>query len=241
MFRKIVNRLSLDDPQHAIRLIAAALFLRPSQEQIYRDLFVRDLAEFGIADEYYPLRGAANYSLLYLLTRIFKEFEVESVLEFGIGQTTVLIDKLAKASGRTVRLESVEHEEEWKNVIASRVSHQITVAPLTGTGTTYGRQFYDSKVIPTGLFQLMVVDGPPADVQGNRFARNGFADIFAERLAENFVIIVDDAERKGERSLIRLVRKALKEAGRTYAEGEALALKRQKVFCGGDYARAAHF
>ncbi|TPG38257.1 hypothetical protein EAH79_16405 [Sphingomonas koreensis] len=112
---------------------------------------------------------------------------------------------------------------------------------MTGTGTHHGEGFYAAADIPVGKFDLLIVDGPQSFAGQNRLARNGFADIFMERLSENFIIIVDDAERSGESKLIKRMRARLKDGGIAYKEGEALAMKRQKLFCGGEFVSAAYF
>ena len=53
---------------------------------IYRDLFLRELARLGVEDGFYPIGGAANYSLLYLVLRAMTEFPVSSILEVGAGK-----------------------------------------------------------------------------------------------------------------------------------------------------------
>ena len=224
-----------------VRLWRNTILLLPSQEIVYRELFLRDLAAMGIDDEFYPVRAAANHGLLYVLARTFREFEIGSVLEFGAGQSTILFDLIRKKVSPQTRICTIEHEAPWAEMIGSRVDHEIITAALAGTGTGYGSGFYDAAGIPEGKFNLLLVDGPQSFAGRNRLARNGFADVFASRLADDFIIIVDDAERSGERKLVRRIRRTLRDARIDFREGEAIALSRQKLFCGGKLYAAAYF
>jgi len=227
--------------RRALRDLPNALFLRPSQEIVYRELFIRDLMKLGLADDFYPVRGAANHGLLYLIARCFMETEVRSVIEFGVGQTSILIDQLSRVAGHEVRVASIEHDEDWATRIADKVSHEITVAPLVNYQVAPQVAFYDPTLIPNGPFEMMIVDGPVASSKEWRFARTGFCQICAERLAEDFVIVIDDAERLGERMLVSQTRNLLTKQGRKFNEGEVRALKRQYVFAGGRHSHVAYF
>ena len=237
----VLKRISSMSSPEMVRKWRNAALLLPSQEIIYRELFLRDLREMGIDDEFYPVRGAANHGLLYLLARVFREFEIESVLEFGAGQSTILFDLMRKTLSPDIRICTIEHEEPWAEMIGKRVDHEIVCAPLAGTGTSWGSGFYDASKVPQERFNLLLVDGPQSFAGRDRLARNGFADLFMSRLANDFIVIVDDAERPGERKLVKRIRETLHDAQIDFREGEALALSRQKLFCGGALYAAAYF
>jgi hypothetical protein len=235
------SRILSMTPREMIRAWRNATLLLPSQEIIYRELFLRDLKVLGIEDQFYPVRAAANHGLLYVLTRAFRDFQIGSVLEFGAGQSTILFDLLKKQVSPQTQIYTIEHEGPWAALIGDRVDHTVVTAPLNGTGTSYGSGFYDASLIPAGKFNLLLVDGPQSFAGRNRLARNGFADIIASRLADDFIIIVDDAERSGEQKLVRRIRKLLRASNIEFREGEAIALGRQKLFCGGALRAAAYF
>ncbi|WP_207481931.1 O-methyltransferase [Arenibaculum pallidiluteum] len=236
-----IGKMLAQAPDELLREIRARTLLNPAQEAIYRDVLLRDLARLDIRDEFYPLGWAASHGLLYLLTRAFQELPVTRALEFGAGQTTVLLDRLRTRCRPAAEIVTVEHDPEWAAEVGRRVGHQVLLVPTTGTGTRHGAGFYGPDLIPPGPFDLMILDGPPAHAHADRLARTGFADVFLDRLADDFVIIIDDAERKGERQLVRMVRQRLGAAGISFGESEVIALKRQKLFFGGAFRRAAFF
>jgi predicted O-methyltransferase YrrM len=137
------------------------LGIRPTQEQTYRFLFVRDLARAGIEDTFYPVGNAANYSLLYLLARCLRELPISRVAEFGTGQSSLLIDKLV---GDTTTVTSFEHDQSWAEMIAKKVRHRVVVAPLVETPVDDHRVMFYDPVDFTGVGHpdLILIDGPTA-------------------------------------------------------------------------------
>jgi hypothetical protein len=79
----------------------------------------------------------------------------------------------------------------------------------------YGGTYFDSSI----LYDFVLVDGPPELIENN--------------LADNFVAIVDDAERRGEAALVNLIRRKLQESKRDFRETAIMAAKQQAVFCCG--------
>jgi hypothetical protein len=74
-----------------------------------------------------------------------------------------------------------------------------------------GLTWYDQTALETGIdsalggaaIELLVVDGPPAYAQGHGLARYPALPVLHDRLAPSATIILDDAERPGEREIIR--------------------------------------
>jgi len=214
--------------------------LNPAMEVVYRDLFVRDLGHVGIADEYYPVGGAANHGLLYLLLRSLREFDVGATLEFGAGQSTLLFDAVRRTLRPNMDVITVEHDAEWAERMRALVSHRVVYAPLAAA-TVDGRaiDYYANGFIPAGAqFNLVLIDGPPADGPMQRFARSGCLALLPDILARDFMVIIDDAEREGE---AHLVARLAERFGPTVRQATIAAAKQQAWFCGGAYARAAYF
>ena len=59
-----------------------------TSEQILQQIFNQQCLNWKIRNDFYPIGGAASYSLLYLLFRVLTENEIDSIVEFGSGQST---------------------------------------------------------------------------------------------------------------------------------------------------------
>jgi hypothetical protein len=225
-------------------LMWSASTTKPSMEVIYRELFLRDLAKLGLNDLYYPVGWAANHSLLYLIARCFTELPVANVLELGAGQSSILLSQLNDRLKREAVITTVEHDVQWANKIQSQVNHRVTVATLEPKVIEghpihhYGGAYFD----PSALYDFVLVDGPPAngskDLVLNRL---GAVELIAKNLDKNFVILVDDAERRGEDMLVGLIRRKLREGGRDFKETAIMAAKQQHVFAAGLCSGAVFF
>jgi hypothetical protein len=213
-------------------------------EIVYRELFLRDLSRLGLEDRYYPVGSAANHSLLYLITRCFMELPVSRVLEMGAGQSSILMSQLKDRLKKETAITTVEHDPQWAVRVESQVSHRVEIAalvPKTIEGYSishYGGQYFD----PSALYDFVLVDGPPAhghkDMALNRI---GAVELLEKNLAGSFVIIVDDAERRGEDVLVDLIRRKLRSKDRDFRETAIMAAKRQHVFAAGDCSGAVFF
>jgi hypothetical protein len=215
----------------------------PLAEDLYRHFFVRDLARLDIADDFYPIGNAANFGLMYLLTRLLAEFPLSRIVEFGAGQTTILLDRLGARVGRNLEITTIEQDAFWAGTIGRQVHHDVLNVALTATQVD-GRtvHFYDLPPRPA-LQQpdLVIVDGPVAYVKGSYFDRTGAAPYLKEHLGDEFVVVIDDAERLGESTLARLVRDDLAARGVAFYENTIKAAKQQRLFCTERYRSAAYY
>lgn len=180
------------------------------RELQYLLMLERALRRLEIDEPFYPVRGAANSSYLYLLLRLITELPLRRVLELGAGESTVLLDRLA--GHRPFHRITLEDQPEWLERVAQRVAEAPVLAPLRETSIA-GRPTaaYDPTVLQDQPpFQLLLVDGPRGR---RRFSRLGCLDLVEHHLAEEFVIVFDDAQRRGELDTIRLVLRRLHRAG----------------------------
>ena len=212
---------------------------RPALEAVYQTIFMRDLARFGIEDEFYPVGGGANYSLLYLVLRIFRELRPSAVLDIGAGQTSILWSRLFGAEGMG-RVLTVEHDADWASHVGARIGHEILVLPLgmrqEGERTI---ETYDWAAIRArGPFDVILCDGPPGTAKWSRY---GVMSLIDEALPADFVIVMDDAERDGESQTVDAMLNRLGAMGRKVRLGKVRGQKAQAVIAGGAYQIASFF
>lgn len=149
----------------------------------------------------YPVHSAANYGLLYILMRAVTEMGCSTVLELGAGQTTRFLDSLQvrKPEMKVVTLES---NKEWHEKISKMVSHEVFHQPLVRRNIA-GIEvdaYVDLTPLKDTKFDLVLVDGPHGSKRNSRWTS---LEILSGHLAEEFIVIFDDAERIGEQDTIR--------------------------------------
>ena len=212
--------------------------LLQSRELLYERVFSNALPRFQIEDRYFPLRSAANYSLLYLILRVVTELPVRRVLELGCGQTTLLLDDLMRC--RALDITTLEHDPVWATRIQGRVTHRVSQAALVER-TVHGMACPAYDVAPgdvRGPIDLMIVDGPPGSARRSRWVTLEYVDALLQR---DFVIIFDDAQRKGEQETIAAVLDFLNARGVDFACGVTRALRTQFLVAAGSFREAAYY
>jgi hypothetical protein len=196
-------------------------------EPVYQHLFLRGLARYGLEDKYTPIQSSANYALLFLVMSTVIRAQPRRVLELGCGQTTLLLDALREAGVWSGDLVSVEQDVFWWQEISAEVSTTVVHAPLVERSIA-GRttQCYDvaGLAVPPEGFDLVLVDGP---VGTPRWSRLGCLSFVPEALARDFVVILDDYERPGEKETAAEMRSALAAGGIAFEEECFLSNKQQ--------------
>ena len=162
-----------------------------------------------------PAGGAADHKFLYILARALVEFRFESILEFGSGETTRLLDAFAGETGS--RVTTIEHDAFWADRLRGRGlanTHEIFQCPLaTVHGATVGpHSWYElgeaASALPSGC-ELYLVDGPP----GTRtYSRVGFVEFFLAHRGEEWLVLWDDVDRLGDLQSFALLLRELRRA-----------------------------
>lgn len=165
-----------------------------------------------------PGRWAVGYQFLYVLYRILDEVGPASILELGLGQSSKMTAQYAM-NAEGVRHVIVEHDPSWIATFAANfaLTSASTVVQLDLTetqapsGSPVHRYADFAAAVSNAEYDLIIIDGPFGFEQ--ELARVDVLDLIPGSLAEQFVIMVDDAHRRGERALIELVVDALDESG----------------------------
>jgi len=172
-------------------------------EQIYQGIFEQQCRRFAVDEVFYPVGAAASYSLMYLLTRVMSELPVRQVVELGSGQTTVLIDRLRRDEGEHV---AYEQSELWAGSVRQRAPRcSVKHCPLTAK-TFEGVAYQGFEGMETTDFDLLLVDGPNGT---DHVSRYDCVPLVAANRSPQFVVIVDDADRPGERETVAALGRVL--------------------------------
>jgi predicted O-methyltransferase YrrM len=158
-----------------------------------------------------PLRGwAVSYDFAATLISILLEQRPRVVVEASSGVSTILTGYCLEKNGGG-RVISLDHEAKYADATNDALtSHKLGLyakafhAPLRPYNVS-GRQYswYDMTALESleGSIDVAVIDGPPAITEPE--ARHPALPLLIERLSPNAVVLVDDADRAGERKMIR--------------------------------------
>ncbi|MBU6154233.1 MAG: hypothetical protein KGP28_08010 [Bdellovibrionales bacterium] len=204
--------------------------------QVYRssiqgDSWLRDLS-------LNPGRWGASYSLLYILTRSLKALKPETILEFGLGEATEVFLSYQRNLMPKAKIFTIEHDQEWCNFRLPLLSnptkgldlvHLPLEKRLVQNYETVAYKGVTEKLLSAGLkFELILVDGP---FGSDRFSRTNILDVIETgQLNDQFVIILDDSNRKGEKDTEHLISDLLKRKNYKFFRGYFQGEKGQTIF-----------
>lgn len=173
---------------------------------------------------YIPINGGAlrPICIAYILNEIIIN-ERKSILEFGSGLSTIIMARLISKNNIKTKIITVEHNEKWATIIEQYLGNEnllqyVTIirADLKEIETSFGVvNWYDynkiSAIIEGEKFDLIVVDGPPANSEKIKYSRLPAFVNLKNNFAENYCFILDDANRKGEQEIIKSILKMNKD------------------------------
>ena len=183
-------------------------------------------------------RWAANYSLLYVLYRILNEINPENILEFGLGETTKMLQVYKQCFNRNSNCITIEQDDLWidmrlNNGISGDFITIIQADVINTNINSHCSSMYDQlveKLEPLDLkFDLILIDGPIGSTNYSRY--NIIELIEQDLLSENFIIIMDDYERRGEQQTIEQVIKLLRDKKFEFVSGCYSGAKDQFLIC----------
>lgn len=157
-----------------------------------------------------PLRAWAGSPdfLLELARRVLLR-RPEVVVECSSGASSVVAARCCQLNG-VGHVYSLEHEAAFAEATRAQLREQgleswatIIDAPLQTTdleGVSY--PWYPLDGLPDRPIEMLVVDGPPAAL--GPMARYPAGPKLLPRLAPNAIVLVDDADREGEKRMVQL-------------------------------------
>jgi len=167
----------------------------PTVEVLFQNMVQNGVQALGLSvPPLYPRGGAANYSLLYAILRIATELPIKRVLEIGAGQSTLLLNSIARARG--LEIVTLETDSNWASRIQAAVDHKVHFVKRE-PAVVHGHST-ENIVLPAdveGKFDLIIVDGPIGSRRRSRWTALSALD---KLLNDDFVVVFDDAGRVGE-------------------------------------------
>ena len=206
--------------------------------QIFNNLILQK--EWIKNKEFIPTKGAATYSFLYILLLILEKIQPKNILEFGLGQTTVLTTQYAKYKNPDAILSVIDHDEAWINAMSEQIPTAENIKIIKrdleqfSLNNTQNDKYYNLQEITSDKkFDFIIIDGPYGF--DRLYPRTNILDLIPNNLAEDFVIILDDAERVGEQNTAKLIFEKLDENNIQYYKFYQRATKSQLVITSEKY------
>jgi len=156
------------------------------------------------------------YALAFLLNEMLINKRI-SVFEFGAGISTIMMARLAKKNKLTVKIISIEENQDWVNVVKNILVDEgidgyveIIYAPVVRRNFKgIENHWYDDERLKEILknsdpFDLVMIDGPTAFNKKLALSRYYAMPFLFENLAKEHVIFLDDVNRDGEKKAMTL-------------------------------------
>ncbi len=157
-----------------------------------------------------PGESAIDYCFCYTLYRVLSSVRPENILEFGLGQSSKMVHQFAHRYNHNAI--TVEHDKDWYNFFKLDLAdkYPINVQLLDLEEILYKGQkaisYKNCHTIFSGeKYDLIIVDGPFGYSPDTVYSRPQIIELVTDCLADNFVIIMDDYNRKGEQNTIKEV------------------------------------
>lgn len=148
-----------------------------------------------------PGGWAVDYSLLYTLYRVLNDVRPTSILEFGLGQSSKLIHQYVKSNSNAHAI-TCEHDKEWVDFFMKSLdgNYEVNIQMVELQEVYYKNEKTLSinnieTTFQNTIFDLIIIDAP---FGSPRYSRSQILELANNNLADNFCIIIDDYNRKGE-------------------------------------------
>ena len=185
-------------------------------------------SEWLIKKDFSLINSAANYSLVYALYRILNDAKPKNILELGLGQTTKITTQYAKYF-KDVKLSVLEGDANWIEVFSKNLdlSENVNIIPMDLETFTYDdseniRFKGVNDAVKNEKFDFIIIDGPQGYIDNDngrkllKYSRTNVWELIPDNLADDFIIIIDDYERDGEKNTFNRIEDLLKEQGIEY-------------------------
>jgi predicted O-methyltransferase YrrM len=172
------------------------------------------IAAFSAVDTPYPLPlggWALSWDAAGLLAREVATGAPETVVELGSGTSTVIIGLQLRRTGRG-HLFSLEHDPEYakatlRQVVALGLGDWISVLDSPLIEQQIGGERFTWYSLPPEVraldrIDLLLVDGPPQNVDPDGTPRYPALPAFEDKLGPGSLVFVDDASRETEKRML---------------------------------------
>lgn len=170
-----------------------------------------------------PGGWAVDYCFLYTMYRALNAAQPRNIIELGLGQTTHMLSQYKEYVGAS--LTTCEHDEDWIKFFKTQSTVHLDIEKMElskrdeyeiGTLRFKPVNVYSNfKEIITKndkKYDFIVIDAPFGGTEP--YSRVHILDlIYLQKVADSFVIMIDDLNRKGELNTFKKAQEMLKDNG----------------------------
>ncbi len=185
-----------------------------------------------------PGRWAAGYPMLYILFRIYNDIHPKNILEFGLGESTKLAYQYHSYFPNST-LKIIEQDEKWLQFFSNEIYDVISNTSILEIEKIkiQGQEVFQYQALiaslPKQKYDLIIIDGPWGS---EHYSRYQIIDLLEEDLiASQFIIIMDDYERAGEKQTIAKLKESFNKKGIQYEETIYSGIKETYLICSKNY------
>lgn len=158
-----------------------------------------------------PCRKAVGYPYFYAIYRVLNEFKPKSILETGLGQSTIMIDQFSNYNNSDYTI--VEHEHNWVKFFSNYyklTAGKIIELPLSMSVIDNTRVMTYDKFADTfnnKKFDFISIDGPfeGKDNIYTQYSRADILNLIPQCLNNSFVIVYDDYDKRRCRNTVNKI------------------------------------
>lgn len=170
-----------------------------------------ELSRLGLGFRPWPGSAVRPAALQMLLNEIYINGR-RSIVEFGSGLSTLYLAKALNNIGEG-HLVSFESDEQWASIVRSWLKEEgvesrvtLVLAPMAACPLALNKlEWYDLDTVTKAMSgysaDCIFVDGPLAYRDENKLSRYPAIPALQSFLADEFVVVLDDASRDGEREV----------------------------------------
>jgi hypothetical protein len=190
------------------------------QEQIWGLKFHDSIRGLKAVNEtsYFVGNWAGNYTFFYLLSRILQEYQFNTILEFGLGESSKFISAYIGSTPKCANTKHDIFEQNKDFALHFQQRHQLSSNSSvqvyeTVENDVFGNlnKMYNVDFSQVGDYDFYVVDGP---IGSPRFSRFDLVKVTEQKKSgDEFLILFDDLNRIGEVDTLNYMMDSFKERG----------------------------
>ena len=171
-----------------------------------------------------PGRWAVGYNYLYVMTRVLEELRPHKVLDIGLGISTSFFSTYFRHMNYEDGIHTViEQDTSWRDFYLQK--HPISKATHIYTSdleikNINGKDYYAfgdiSNIVAGKKYDVISIDAPWGS---DELSRRDILDYIPQCLEEEFVIIMDDTNRRGELTTLKEIENILRMMNVEFAVG----------------------
>lgn len=190
-------------------------------------------------------RWAGNYPFFYVLNRILSDYKPKKILDLGLGESSKFISAYIENylfdSSHTI----VEQDKNWIDSFQERfklsansktIHCPLDLKDINGFEVNMYKDF-DERI--TGKYDLYIVDGPFGSLRYSRY--NIVSKVEEFNIEDEFIILIDDTHRQGEKDTFEDIVKILKNKKIHVFIGDYIGNKTNTIIATKKYKLATSF